>query len=411
MDIMIFAIPVFFLLIGTELLVARIHQQQLYRFNDAVSNISCGISQQVTGIFIKAFTLLMYTYIYLNWSLFDIPNTWWSYIILFIAVDCLYYWFHRYSHEISLLWGAHTVHHQSEDYNLSVALRQSALQPLFSGFFYLPLAFLGFDPIPFMLINTIQTLYQFWIHTELIDRMPKWFEFIFASPSHHRVHHGRNPKYIDKNHGGTLIVFDRMFGTFQEEEEPVVYGVTKPLATWSPFWANLDYYNDLGGEMGRTPSLWDKIKLLVKKPGWRTKANGGPHEIPKITRDTQTKYHTIIPNGLTFYILVQYIFVLSGATLFLATIPKQITVFTIPIVASVILIVLSVTSLGLSADKKRSGFWLEIIRLVIIPILLHLFFLSKLTTTTNGLYITFGIVVIHSLSIVYYWRFKKILNL
>lgn len=407
---MIFAIPVFFLLIGTELLVARMHHQQLYRFNDAVSNISCGISQQVTGIFIKAFTLLVHTYIYLNWNIFEIPNVWWSYILLFIAIDFIYYWFHRYSHEISFLWGAHAVHHQSEDYNLSVALRQSALQPLFSGLFYLPLAFLGFDPIPFLFINTIQTLYQFWIHTELIDRMPRWYEFIFASPSHHRVHHGRNPKYIDKNHGGTLIIFDRMFGTFQKEEEAVVYGVTKPLATWSPFWANLDYYNDLGKEMGKTPSFSDKIKLLINKPGWRTEANGGPHEIPKITRDTQAKYHTIIPNGLTFYILLQYTFVLLGATLFLATIPKQSTVFTIPIVVSVTLILLSVTSLGLSADKKNSGFWLEIIRLIIIPILLHLFFLSKLAPITSGIYITFGIVVIHSFSIVYFWQFKKILK-
>ena len=128
--------------------------------------------------------------------------------------------FHRYSHEINAFWGTHVVHHQSEDYNLSVALRQSAFQGVISGMFYLPLAVFGFDPIPFLLINTLQTLYQFWIHTETIHKLPRWFEYIFNTPSHHRVHHGRNPEYIDKNHGGTLIIFDRLFGTFQDEEAP-----------------------------------------------------------------------------------------------------------------------------------------------------------------------------------------------
>lgn len=405
---MIYAIPVFFILIGVELLVARLHHLELYRFSDAVSNISCGISQQVVGIFTKALTMLSYAYIYYNWRLLDIPNTWWTYILLFLGIDCLYYWFHRYSHEISLFWGTHVVHHQSEDYNLSVALRQSAFQSIISGAFYLPLAFLGFAPIPFMIINTLQTLYQFWIHTEAIDKMPKWFEYIFNTPSHHRVHHGRNPQYIDKNHGGTLIIFDRMFGTFQAEEEPVVYGVTKPLATWNPIWANIDFYKDLAKEFSNTKGFFNKFRLLIEKPGWRTAENGGPQFPPPITRAQQAKYHTIIPNGLSFYVFFHYVFILLGTTLFLATAPKAENLFALPILGNTLLILWSVASLGLVMDKKQLGFVLELGRLVAIPVILYALVLNGMGG--NGFYIGLVILILHGISLLYFLRFRLLLR-
>ena len=158
-----------------------------------------------------------YLYLFKHYAIFDISNSFFNYALLFIGIDFFYYWFHRLAHEVSLFWGTHIVHHQSEDYNLSVALRQSSFQGFIAMFFYLPLAIIGFNPIAFVTINAFQTLYQFWIHTKTINKMPRWFEFVFNTPSHHRVHHGRNPKYIDKNHGGTLIIFDRLFGSFQAE--------------------------------------------------------------------------------------------------------------------------------------------------------------------------------------------------
>ncbi|MFT5645826.1 MAG: alkylglycerol monooxygenase [Aureispira sp.] len=412
MKIMLCAIPIFFLLIGIELLIARLHKKELYRFNDAISNISCGISQQAIGIFIKVITLGGYVYCY-QLSPFKIPNTWWTYILLFFAIDLLYYWFHRYAHEISFFWGTHVVHHQSEDYNLSVALRQSAFQSLISGIFYLPLAIIGFDPIPFLFMNTIQTLYQFWIHTETIDKMPAWFEYAFNTPSHHRVHHGRNPKYIDKNHGGTLILFDRWFGTFQVEEETVVYGVTKSLSTWNPIWANLDYYNDLRKEFSRTKGYKDKIRLFLKKPGWRSAEAGGPLFPPPIEKNEPIKYHTIIPNGLSIYIFLQYIFLLLGTTLFLATLSIDKHSFLIPILMSTILILWSVASFGLSADKRKLGFQLEISRLLILPIVLFIIFTlstSNPTVMTRIPYFTIGISFINLFSMGYFWRFRNILN-
>ncbi len=409
MNIMIFAIPVFFLLIGLELLVERRHKKQWYRLSDAMSNISCGISQQVTGVFMKAVSLLAYVYIYTNWSFFEIPNVWWSYLLLFLGIDCLYYFFHRYCHEINIFWGTHVVHHQSEDYNLSVALRQSAFQSLISGVFYLPLAFLGFDPVPFLIINTLQTLYQFWIHTEAIRKMPKWFEYIFNTPSHHRVHHGRNPEYIDKNHGGTLIIFDRMFGSFQEEKAAVVYGVTKPLGTWDPIWANFDYYKTLMQEFILIKGIGNKFKLLIEKPGWRPESMGGPLYPPEIKRGEQIKYHTILPNSLSIYTFIQYIFLLVGTTLFLATLPKNISLYTTPVILSVVLILWTVSAFGLSADKRKLGFILETGRLIAIPVLLHLFFFNDLPDKHNTI-LTFISILICSISVVYFWRFRQILT-
>ena len=379
MNIMLFAIPVFFLLIGIELLFAKIQQKELYRFSDAVTNISCGIVQQVSGVFMKTLTIGLYYLLYQYARLWEMPNVWWSYILLFILIDCLYYWFHRYSHEINAFWGTHVVHHQSEDYNLSVALRQSAFQSLISGVFYLPLAIMGFDPIPFILINTLQTLYQFWIHTEAIDKMPAWFEYIFNTPSHHRVHHGRNPEYIDKNHGGTLIIFDRMFGTFEAEKAPVVYGVTVPLETWNPIWANFHYYNSLRKEL-KNMTWGERLRALVEKPGWRPIRLGGPYQIPEVERKTTTKYHIETPKGISLYVFFQYILVLLGTVGFLLAAGKNAWAWQTIIMAS--LIALSVMNLGGLLDQRAWAKPLEYLRLVALPVVLwmmfgHVFFIQN----------------------------------
>jgi len=209
------------------------------------------------------------------------------------------------AHEISFFWGTHIVHHQSEEYNLSVALRQSSLLGFVSMGFYFPLALLGFNPITFVTISAFQTLYQFWIHTKAIGKMPGWFEFVFNTPSHHRVHHGRNPKYIDKNHGGTLIIFDRMFSTFQAEEEEVIYGVTKPLASFNPVWANLDYYADFWKDL-QLPMKWrDRLRLFYKKPGWLPEYLGGYRAPKEVSPDATLKYDIRIPLGHNYYILFQ----------------------------------------------------------------------------------------------------------
>jgi len=227
------SIPIFFILIGVELLVQHFSKRKLYRLNDAISNLSCGITSQITGVFLKIGTITLYQFLFEHFALIAVPVNWWSVTILFVASDMLYYWGHRMSHEINLFWASHVVHHQSEDYNLSVALRQSSFQTIWTFGFYLPLAIIGFDTLTFALVTAFITLYQFWIHTEAIGKMG-FLELVLNTPSHHRVHHGRDPKYIDRNHAGTFIIWDKMFGAFQNEEETPTYGITKPLDSWNP---------------------------------------------------------------------------------------------------------------------------------------------------------------------------------
>lgn len=223
------AIPVFLVLIGVELAFARHEQKEFYRFNDAINDLSCGIAQQVVGIFSKVLIFAGYLWIYENFRWLEIsPKSVLAWIVLLFGVDLCYYWFHRVSHRMNAPWAAHIVHHQSEEYNLAVALRQGTFQSWFSWIFYLPLAIIGFPPPMFLAMSAFDTLYQFWIHTRAIDRLGP-LEWFMNTPSHHRVHHARNPKYLDKNYAGIFIIWDRMFGTFEPEEEPVVYGVTEPL--------------------------------------------------------------------------------------------------------------------------------------------------------------------------------------
>jgi alkylglycerol monooxygenase len=314
----VLAIPVFFLLIGVELLVAKLRGLPLYRFHDAVTNISCGIGQQVTGAFLKTVLGIGYVWLYDHARIWTLEgDQWWVWVVCFIGTDFFYYWFHRYAHEISFLWGGHIVHHQSEEYNLSVALRQGAFQPATSWIFYLPLAVIGFSPVVFVVMNQFMVLYQFWIHTRAIDRLPAWFEYVLNTPSHHRVHHGVNPQYIDKNHGGTLIIWDRLFGTFEVEAEPVVYGVTKPLQSWNPVWANLDYLGDLIRLMRQCRGWGDVLRVLVKGPGWRPAYLGGPQVPGPVSVARFQKFDTEVSPALNYYVLGQYVVVLLGASLFL----------------------------------------------------------------------------------------------
>lgn len=307
------SIPVFFILIGVELLIGLIQKRKYYRLNDSINNLSLGITSQLSGIFLKVVLGFGYVFLFQNFGKqHQLSDALWVWILLFFAVDFCYYWFHRMSHEVNAMWAAHIVHHQSEEYNLSVALRQSSFQGVFSSLFYLPLAVIGFEPIMFATIASFNTLYQFWIHTKIIGKMGP-LEWIFNTPSHHRVHHGSNPKYIDKNHAGSLIIWDRMFGTFQVEEEEVIYGITTPLNSWNPVWANFHYWVDLFNVAKKTGSWTDKVKEFIMPPGWFPKELGGfqhPKEIDKTTYrvydSDSKKWHT--------YIFIQFVVVLGIST-------------------------------------------------------------------------------------------------
>ncbi|HMQ74504.1 MAG TPA: sterol desaturase family protein [Flavobacteriales bacterium] len=316
MEYIVLSIPLFFLLMGIELAWSAWSGRSVYRLNDFVANLGCGIGSQVVGAFTKSLIFAIYLWAYDHWRVFTLPQSALTWVAAFLLVDLLYYWFHRLSHEVNFLWAAHIVHHQSEEYNLSVALRQSWWQGLFSWWFYLPMAVLGIHPVLIVTVGAFNTLYQFWIHTKAIGRMGP-LELLFNTPSHHRVHHGSDPKYIDRNHAGTLIVWDRLFGTYQREEEEPVYGITMPLASWDPVKANFHYWGDLI-DLARRCSRWsDKVRVFLKPPGWRPAELGGFQGPQEKERTTYRKFDTSVDRATRLYTGLQFTVLLAVTSLFL----------------------------------------------------------------------------------------------
>jgi sterol desaturase/sphingolipid hydroxylase (fatty acid hydroxylase superfamily) len=360
-DYIALSVPVFFILIGIELAWNFYKKLNYYRFNDSIANLSQGIGQQLTGIFMKTALFFGYKYIFENWRLLDLPQSIWIWIILFIGVDFFYYWFHRMSHQVNALWAAHIVHHQSEEYNLTVALRQSWFQGWFSWVFYLPLALVGFDPIMFLTLSSFNTLYQFWIHTRAIKSMGP-LEWILNTPSHHRVHHGSNPKYIDRNHAGTLIIWDRLFGTFQKEEEEVYYGITTPLASWNPLWANVHYWDELLKTARQSPRWTDKINVFLKPPGWFPAHLGGFKSAPEIDPLVYKKYDPQYHQQLTGYVLVQFVvgLIAGSAILFLhSSLPSP------ALISGATFVILTLLTCGALLEEKKWKVKFEYARLVL----------------------------------------------
>jgi sterol desaturase/sphingolipid hydroxylase (fatty acid hydroxylase superfamily) len=307
------------------------------------------VLQQVAEVFLKTALFAGYATLYSRFRLADVPiDAAWAWAACFVGQDFLYYWFHRFSHEVNAGWAAHVVHHQSEEYNLTVALRQGALQPAVSWIFYLPLALLGFPPPMFLVVASFNTLYQFWIHTRLVGRLGP-LEWVLNTPSHHRVHHARNPRYIDKNHGGTLIVWDRLFGTFAREDAEPVYGITKPLASFSPVWANLHYWAEMWDVARRARRPLDRLRVLWQRPGWRPSELGGPLVPTEVERERHVKFDVPLSAAMKLYVLGQFAAVLAASTLYLR---RADELETAPRVLGAVAILWSLASLGGLLDRR-----------------------------------------------------------
>ena len=357
------AIPLFFLLIGVEILVNHFQKRKLYRLNDSITNLNIGGTQQIVGVLMSLIGIGLYDIIYHKFSfqLIDISTfNWINFIILFIAWDFCYYWAHRISHEVNLMWSAHVVHHQSEEYNLTVALRQSWFQGVWTAPFYLPLALIGFSPMDVVLVSGINLIYQFWIHTEVVNKMG-FLEYFMNTPSHHRVHHGRNPKYIDKNHAGVFIIWDKIFGTFQQEEEKPTYGITTPVNSWNPIWVNFAHFTTINAQLKEAGSLKEKMKVLFYKPGWSAKMSAYI-PVPEVERETVQKFDTLVPISVNWYVIFQYVLTATGIVFFLFNINQL--ALSVKLVAAVLVMVAVFSSGGL-LEKKRWMYWLEYIRLLI----------------------------------------------
>ncbi|RZL58086.1 MAG: sterol desaturase family protein [Variovorax sp.] len=269
--IVVLAVPVFVLLMACECLYGWIRKRNTYRLEDSIASLGQGLISQGLAVCTQLFQIGIYAMVYPLVALWPQPTFWdgaAGWIVAIVLFDFCDYWLHRAGHESALLWAAHSVHHQSQRFNFSTALRQESTVAFLGWPFYLPMAIVGVPPEQFGVAGLVVLVYQFWIHTEHVGKLG-WFDRVFSSPSNHRVHHAVNDGYVDRNYGGMLVIWDRLFGTFKEETEPCVYGTRKPLDSWSPLQAVLGPYAPVLRDAWHTRRWSDKLRVCFKAPGWR----------------------------------------------------------------------------------------------------------------------------------------------
>jgi sterol desaturase/sphingolipid hydroxylase (fatty acid hydroxylase superfamily) len=287
-DLILWAIPFFVVTVIAEGIVLSKKHPSGYFVKDALASISMGLGNVAVGFISKLLIAFVIVMLYDNFRFFTLGFEWWVWILILLADDLCYYWAHRMGHESRLFWASHIVHHSSQKYNLSTALRQTWTGGFFTFIFYLALPILGFHPVIIFAQMSISLLYQYWIHTELIYKMPRWFEAIFNTPSHHRVHHGSNPIYLDKNYGGILIIWDRLFNTFQPEldEEKVQYGLTNNINSFNPVYIAFHEWIAMFKDVFKTKnaSVFQRLRYFIMPPGWRHDGSG------KLSKDLREEW-------------------------------------------------------------------------------------------------------------------------
>jgi len=368
MNPIVYAIPVFMLTIVIEALIAWRRRRPLYHVPDAVASLHLGVFSQVAGAFLRVLNLGIYLLVYERFHAFELSaKSPWIYLFALVLYDLAYYFHHRFGHEVNVLWAGHVVHHSSEYFNLSTALRQPSSTTFVSWMFYLPLALIGVPPVVFIVAGLIDLLYQYWVHTELIGRLGV-FDRIFVTPSNHRVHHGQNDYCLDCNYGGIFIIWDRIFGTFVEEREgePVVYGVRKPLRSYNPLWSNLHVYADLWQKMREQKGLRQKIAVWFAPPtGHLAPGEKPPHFEPA----TFARFDSGADGAVQRYALLQYT-VLAGLTTHFIAVASSLPVASRALYALCLLC--SMTTVGLLLEGRSLARRIEQGRIVLLGLLFAL---------------------------------------
>lgn len=319
MNVYAFITPAVLVLLFAEIIYSFVGKKGLYPFQDTVANIGTGIGNQCVNLAVAFFVYKWYGWLY-QFAPWEIPATWYFLILLLLLQDFVFYWFHRIGHTINIFWAAHMPHHSSEELNLSVGVRASFTQRLFQFLFFdWVLVLIGFSPEMVYAMAAIHLFIAYWHHTRVIKRLG-WFEKYFVTPSHHRVHHGVNPQYLDKNFSEFLIIWDKIFGTFEPEEEEICYGLTHPPRTWDPIFINIQYWKQLWEDAVAAPNWWDKIRLWFMPLGWRPPGVGAEYDPNKrvgYTKAEQIKFTSRQFKGIKPYILIQ---ILLGLGVLLITI-------------------------------------------------------------------------------------------
>lgn len=364
MDLVPYAIPFFLLAIVIELAWDSHRKTHYYRTNDAINSLSMGILSTSSKLLMIDIAGRIYSWVgrelaVVQWEF----NGWLSLVVAFVLYDFCYYWFHRISHERRIFWASHVAHHQSEEYNLSTALRQTSTGFLLVWVFYIPCFLLGMPAEVFVTVASANLIYQFWVHTRFVSTLGP-LEKVLVTPMNHRVHHARNPEYIDKNYGGFFILWDRLFGTYKAEDSelPIDYGITRGLNSWNPLWANAHVYVDMVRDTIKSPRLKDKLRV------WYGRTDFVPGGLVKTPVQPGNFYNPPVASGLKAYVTVQFLLLIIVG-LPILYMPDQLGSHGILLLFSYQLGSLVVLGWLLDADKPK---W-EWLRLLVSLLLIALF--------------------------------------
>tara|TARA_B100001123_G_C15274829_1_gene1011738 strand:- start:549 stop:1793 length:1245 start_codon:yes stop_codon:yes gene_type:complete len=374
------AIPVFFLMIGIELIYGYAVGNNNYRLNDSIAAISLGLISRLPPMLNLGVQGIVWSSIATNYNLALLPtDSWITWVVAFVLYDVCYYWMHRLSHEIKVLWATHVVHHQGEEFNLSTALRQSSSGWLWKWIFYTPMFFIGVPGEVFFTVAAANLLYQFWVHTEHIRKLGV-LEYVLVTPSNHRVHHAQNAEYIDANYGGVFILWDRIFGSFIEEKDELkpIYGTVKPLRSWNPIWSNLEIYHQMFRDSFHTKGIRNKIRVWFSGTGWRP--DDVLEKFPHISNDLNNfeKYDPACDAIKKTYSLIQFVINSIISVVLIFTVSNQSYLVTFGIA---VMLVFSTSLVNLILENKQWAINLEIVRALFV-MTVYLLFAHKTSILT-----------------------------
>ncbi|MBC6110472.1 sterol desaturase family protein [Pedobacter sp. CCM 8938] len=354
-----FAIPAFFLFVYIELKIAQYKKESsVFKYESTVANFSVGIAERLLNLFMAASFYQVYNWVYTNYSIFEIPNRWYVWVLLLWATDLVWYWYHRLGHEINFLWAAHIVHHQSEEFNLSAAARITTIQAIFRNVFWCILPLVGFHPNMIITILLAHGAYSFFTHTQLIGKIG-WLENILITPSLHGVHHASDEKYLDKNYGDVFVFWDKIFGTFQTEEEAPKYGLTHPIKSYSFLWQHFHYYLEIGEAYKRANGFKAKCNALFGSPALMDQ-NIRPILEEKYFQNSKRKSSKFKFKTYANIQLGLVVVILTITTLFYSYLQFIDSAFIL------ILVLLTLINIGALLEQRKWIYYLECFRLILI---------------------------------------------
>ena len=387
------AVPLFMFFIGLEYYVSKKRGKNFFQYAESIANLNVGIAERLMDLFVTGLFFFVFKYVHTHFALFDLKANWWTWILLFLGTDLVWYWYHRSAHEINAFWAAHVVHHQSEDFNYTVSARITVFQAVLRTMFWSVLPLIGFPAEMITTLLLIHGLYPFFIHTRVLGKWG-WFEKVLVTPTHHGIHHASNPEYLDKNYGDVLIIWDKMFGTFAKENKDVeiVYGLTKPLNSHSFLWQHFHFPMEIWMNFRHARGFRARWKVLFGKPDdldprYRSVLERRLLNVQPVRQST---------DAIRQYVTAQTVF--SMCLLFVIVTfnewfpPVQLVLWSLFILVSLI-------NSGAILDQRRWIFYLEYSRVILVMI-------SVLVVYPNG-WTTFGMLLATACLLVYFRRIRR----